>query len=193
MKLANHMARDIRIETYNQVPRRCPVCDTALPYDKRMNTFCSHSCAAKQNNLGVNRHSEDGQLIENCCVNCGKALALSRAIYCSSVCQQEYIHTEYISKWLSGENNGSRNSGAISRHVRRYVLEQAEHKCSQCGWGEINPVTRKSPLAIHHIDGHFDNNNQENLCVLCPNCHSLTSNYGSLNNGNGRPDHRSAS
>jgi hypothetical protein len=30
------------------------------------------------------------------------------------------------------------------------------------------------------------NNKEENLILLCPNCHSLTSTFGSLNIGNGR-------
>jgi 5-methylcytosine-specific restriction endonuclease McrA len=30
------------------------------------------------------------------------------------------------------------------------------------------------------------NHNEKNLNLLCPNCHSLTPTYGSLNKGNGR-------
>lgn len=43
-------------------------------------------------------------------------------------------------------------------------------------------MTGKVPLEIHHIDGNYLNNNISNLQVLCPNCHSLTSNYKALNN-----------
>lgn len=31
------------------------------------------------------------------------------------------------------------------------------------------------------------NNKEENLLLLCPNCHSLTSTYKGANKGNGRP------
>ena len=34
---------------------------------------------------------------------------------------------------------------------------------------------------MHHIDGDCTNNKIENLQLLCPNCHSLTSNLGILN------------
>lgn len=54
-------------------------------------------------------------------------------------------------------------------------------KCQKCGWGEINPVTKLVPLQIHHIDGDCLNNDEKNLELLCPNCHSLTETYGSLN------------
>ena len=47
-------------------------------------------------------------------------------------------------------------------------------------------MTNKCPLQIHHIDGNYKNNSEENLELLCPNCHSLTHNYGTLNKGNGR-------
>ena len=39
---------------------------------------------------------------------------------------------------------------------------------------------------MHHIDGDCTNNKMENLQLLCPNCHSLTSNFGSLNKNSKR-------
>ena len=36
-------------------------------------------------------------------------------------------------------------------------------------------------LELHHIDGDETNNELTNLQYLCPNCHSLTENYGSKN------------
>ena len=70
----------------------------------------------------------------------------------------------------------------MSTVVRNYLLKINNYKCQQCGWGEINPTTLKVPLEIHHIDGNHLNNSIENLEVLCPNCHSLTSNFKALNN-----------
>ena len=50
-----------------------------------------------------------------------------------------------------------------------------------CGWGEENPYTHNIPLEVHHKDGNYQNNNEDNLQVLCPNCHSLTDTYKGLN------------
>jgi hypothetical protein len=70
------------------------------------------------------------------------------------------------------------------------MLKEAGHKCSVCNWKKINPFSQSCPLNIDHIDGDSTNNNKENLQVLCPNCHSLTSTWGSLNKGNGRAERR---
>lgn len=57
---------------------------------------------------------------------------------------------------------------------------------SVCGWNKINPVTKVVPLEIDHIDGNSENNKEENLRLICPNCHSLTSSFRNLNKGKGR-------
>jgi hypothetical protein len=83
---------------------------------------------------------------------------------------------------LNGNYNGIIGSNQLSKTIRNYLLNEVGCKCQKCGWGEINPITNVVPLEIHHKDGNCMNNNRENLEVLCPNCHSLTPNYKSLNN-----------
>ena len=51
--------------------------------------------------------------------------------------------------------------------------------------GERNIFTNSIPLEIHNKDGNYKNNKEENLQVLCPNCHSLTEAFKS-HNKNGR-------
>lgn len=84
------------------------------------------------------------------------------------------------SSWKLGKISGT-TGYTCSPFVRNYLLQKHEYKCERCGWGEINSFTNKSPLQIHHIDGNSENNAEENLQVLCPNCHSLTENFGSRN------------
>ena len=74
----------------------------------------------------------------------------------------------------------------ISRNVRSYLLEKYNYKCSQCGWDKKNPITDTVPLEVEHINGNHRDNTEENLTVLCPNCHSLTPTYRNLNRGQGR-------
>ena len=50
----------------------------------------------------------------------------------------------------------------------------------------MNEYTYLVPLQIHHIDGDCLNNIEDNLELLCPNCHSLTENYGNRNKNSTR-------
>ena len=44
------------------------------------------------------------------------------------------------------------------------------------------------PLEVEHIDGNYLNNSEENLDLICPNCHSLTATYKGANKGKGRKE-----
>ena len=119
------------------------------------------------------------------CVNCNKEIK-SRNKYCSVKCQKEYEYKEYIIKWKNGEIDGMRGDYQISMHLKTYLLKKYDNKCARCGWGEVNKYTGNIPLEIEHIDGNYKNNNEDNLIVLCPNCHSLTSTYKGANINKGR-------
>ena len=118
------------------------------------------------------------------CLNCGKKLIKTQKKYCSQTCQRAYERKIYIEKVNNGEESGLKKTGntyKVSDTIRTYLFEKYNGKCQKCGWGEINPITNKSPLEIHHKDGDKTNNKLYNLELLCPNCHSLTSNYKFLN------------
>ena len=119
------------------------------------------------------------------CKNCGKPLSNKRSVFCSNKCQNDFNFKEYIKKWKNGETDGLKGEYSVSNHIRRYLYEKNNGKCENCGWGEVNPYTERVPLEIHHIDGNYKNNTEENLQLLCPNCHSLTETYKS-HNKNGR-------
>ena len=119
------------------------------------------------------------------CLNCGKVLSNRQTKYCSNICQADYQHKQYINRWKSGEETGLNGEYGISPHIRKYLMDKYSCKCQLCGWGEVNPYTNTTPLEIHHIDGDYKNNNEDNLQLLCPNCHSLTETYKS-HNKNGR-------
>jgi hypothetical protein len=108
--------------------------------------------------------------------------------YSNVRCQQAYLRRCYVEAWLEGTVSGVDTWGNLSDHVRHYLVE-LQGGCVECGWAERNPVTGKIPLHIDHIDGDWRNNRPINLRVLCPNHHALTSNYGALNRGKGRPYH----
>lgn len=121
------------------------------------------------------------------CLNCD-GFTSGYAKYCSNQCQSDFAYKSYILKWKLGNVSGNRgvNTQNLSGHVIRYLLEQAQEHCSQCGWCTPNPYDGKVPLEIDHIDGNANNSCEANLRVLCPNCHALTNNFKNKNKGRGR-------
>lgn len=122
------------------------------------------------------------------CIECKQVTKRASAIYCSNTCQSLHQYKKYIESWKQGSVSGSRGVLAknISRHLNRYLKEKYGEKCSLCGWKQRHSVTGNVPLEIDHEDGDANNNAEENLRLLCPNCHSLTLNFRNLNKNNGR-------
>jgi endogenous inhibitor of DNA gyrase (YacG/DUF329 family) len=122
------------------------------------------------------------------CLTCGIEVSYSPSQrsgkYCSNKCQQGYQKNQVIESWKKDFTTGIKSGFRLKKPVRDYLLNKYDNKCSHCGWNKINPSTGKSPLEIDHIDGNCENNSENNLRVLCPNCHSLTENYKVLNKGN---------
>lgn len=120
------------------------------------------------------------------CLNCGKTVASVEGKYCSNRCQKDYQYTAYIEDWKAGRASGLIAGEVISRHLRRYLNEKFGEQCSECGWQKRHPLTGNVPLAVHHINGDWTDNREENLALLCPNCHALTETFQNLNRGKGR-------
>lgn len=128
------------------------------------------------------------------CLNCGKILPNTRNSYhkyCSNSCQQDYKYKLWIERYK--QNNAIAKSskwGQIPTPLRKYIFDKYNNKCCICGWSQINPYTNTLPLEIDHIDGNSENNSEDNLRLICPNCHSLTKTYRGANKGNGRNSKR---
>lgn len=122
------------------------------------------------------------------CKQCGKEFYpnySSKSLFCSIQCHRNFLYREYIRRWKLGEESGIQSKYDVSNHIRRYLFEKHNCRCQRCEWGEQNMFTGKVPLQIHHIDGNCLNNKEDNLQLLCPNCHSLTETFGSRNRLNG--------
>jgi 5-methylcytosine-specific restriction endonuclease McrA len=100
----------------------------------------------------------------------------------------DYQHGQWLKSWKTGGVHGNIGITArnISTHLRRYLIEKSGHKCVVCGWNKKHPVTGLVPLEIDHVDGNSENNKEDNLQVICPNCHALTPFFKNLNKGKGR-------
>lgn len=159
--------------------RSCYHCGNKFLYKELEQRFCSRSCSATFNNSG---RSKVEKAVGKChhCHEIMYGTAKKNNKFCSSTCMGLSKKKSVVDAWIDNPDSATQIQG-ISRTIKLHLIEQAGYKCSQCGWGEINPVTGRSPLEVDHIDGNCYNNDPSNLRVLCPNCHALTPTYKALN------------
>jgi len=186
-----------------QIKLKCQYCDNIHDGSYGSGRFCSQKCARGFSSLekrkeisdkvslklggkGKNRFVGSGK-----CIGCGKDIS-KRKKYCSWDCHVNDNYLKYIKDWKDGKKDGAKGltKEFLSGHIRRYLFEKHNGKCCKCGWCQINENTGKVPLQINHIDGNYLNNKEDNLELICPNCHSLTDNYMILNKGKGRNKER---
>ncbi len=134
--------------------------------------FCSRKCSA----LSINKSRV--KWILKCVVCNSDITGKGNVKYCSKNC--DILHKEELRSSII------MNGGGSSRSIKKYLIKTHGDKCMECGWCQVNQTTGKIPIEIEHIDGNSDNNDLSNLKLLCPNCHSLTPTYKSLNRGKGR-------
>ena len=180
----------------------CQLCGKKL-VGANQTKFCSGSCAGTYNNIRfvkrkkqnltkdqliVYRRSADNKvkLVKRLCRNCQRSIENPDKQFCDKHCFTEYYYKQRVTAWLAGELSG-RSGDGVCGFVRRWLIEnRGGDKCEACGWAEPNPTTGKIVIEVHHINGDWRDNRPENLKLLCPNCHSLTKTYKSLNVGKGR-------
>lgn len=85
------------------------------------------------------------------------------------------IPKKKLSQHLS--SNTSRNSVMVKRRLISEGVK--ENRCELCGTKDW--MGQEIVCELHHINGDRSDNRLENLIMLCPNCHSLTSNYRGKN------------
>lgn len=171
-------SRKCRFAKTDRLVLTCSTCDVQFMRAKskvKHKNYCSRQCK----NIAETK-------ARKVCLNCSRDVgSRTGRKYCSYPCQWDFLYKEYIKRWLAGEEDGVKGDQTSIR-IKKFLLEEIGHKCSQCGWDKINPFSGKKPLELNHKDGNSYNNRLDNLEILCPSCHSLTSNYGILNKGNGR-------
>ena len=173
-----------RIEEYNLNPTKCKNCGKDLDYKHRHNKFCSHSCSASFNNIGVVRN---GQIQKNhVCGFCGIELKKkSQKHFCSNRCQQKFYWQEKKKK-IEETGQFERGFGNEANRiiVKKYLIEKYGKRCSICGIVEW--MGKEAPLVVDHIDGNSENCSIDNFRLVCGNCDMQLPTYKNKNNKKGR-------
>ena len=159
---------------YSSNPNKCFECNSSLTYEKKSNKFCSSSCSVSYTNKqrGKKRY----------CEYCGKELNRSKTVKNSKYCSLECF---FASTNRKVEEKIEKGEQVSSDSLRKYLMKKQNEKCSTCGWGERNPISKTVCLDLHHKDGNAENNIIGNVELICPNCHSLTENYKRVGNNLG--------
>ena len=158
--------------------KKCKQCSEEIENNKAK--FCSQSCSASFNNK--NRKRKKKEISK--CLNCNKDCARATTKYCSNKCKNEFQRKEIF----EDIKNGKGKYGYTM--YKSYLIKKFGEQCMECGWGEKNKFSNTVPIELEHIDGNSENNQLDNLKLLCPNCHSLTLTYGALNKGYGRKNRK---
>jgi len=174
----------------NSRPRTDPKRTNVSCAQCRVHIWVKPSRMAKATRSFCSRTCKDGffSKVKRCAV-CQRFVTNNRSTFCSNKCHVQHRRQCFIASWLRGDVSGTSGAGRsmrVAAIIRHHLLDAAGHKCSRCGWSEMNPISGKVPLTIDHVDGNASNSSPENLVVLCPSCHSLTPTYGALNRGFGR-------
>lgn len=169
-KCATELAKKL-----NKDIRKCVYCHTEFEVPSGSpKKFCSRSCSASFNN---NRKKPNIPI--KVCHHCGIEYQNSNEKFCTHKCSTDNVAKksmeDYVSSWTAKPG---------STIPKRYIILTKGYSCSECGISEWKgkPIT----LQLDHIDGNAYNNYEDNLRLLCPNCHSQTDTFGAKNKGNGR-------
>jgi predicted nucleic acid-binding Zn ribbon protein len=142
-------------EKYERNPNtNCIVCGKSIyrrPFEIKRNegrVYCSVEC------YGISCRKE------NPCIICGKPiLAHYKKKTCSRACANKLRNGI---KYKIGQR---KSKVKAYKTLKLRLLKCRGRKCERCGYD------RFEILQVHHIDENRDNNELENLELICPNCH----------------------
>lgn len=167
---ARELTKKLTLET-----RECLHCKTSFEAKKGdPKKFCNQSCSASYNNS-----RKTSKYAGKICQHCNKEYQSANPKFCSHKCATDNVAKksmeQYVTTWTAAPQ---------SSLPKKYIIATKGYKCEVCGISDWQgkPIS----LQLDHIDGNADNNHEDNLRLLCPNCHSQTDTFGAKNKGNGR-------
>lgn len=129
------------------------------------------------------REYTDQQIIENAKTvyslselikSVGLVAAGGNFIHMKKTLQRLNVETDHWTGRAWNKNKKLKDYSEYSRiaHLKKHLINDRGHKCEKCNL--TNWLGEYIVLEVDHIDGDRTNNNEINLKLLCPNCHSQT-------------------
>jgi DNA-binding CsgD family transcriptional regulator len=162
-----------------EIARRLRVSKPTVTYHaRRLGHAIDERCARRYDWNAVQRYYDQGHSVRQCI----KMFGFSSASWADAV-KRRAIVARPVATPIAELLVVDTYRGRYNLKARLLKEGLKENRCERCGlidWaGE--PLT----LALHHINGRRNDNRLENLALLCPNCHSQTSNYAGRNGRGG--------
>jgi len=109
------------------------------------------------------------------CQHCYNPVKVKNRLFCSNACFNAVQKTKNQIKFELGEV-------VDPKILKRNLITLRGNNCELCSISNFwNGKELK--LQLDHIDGNSDNNNPNNLRLLCPNCHSQTETFSCKGTG----------
>lgn len=123
------------------------------------------------------------------CPNCGSSFENAKhgSECCSPECAAELKTKRHYEEYLK-DNSIAYGQKNMQSYKKWFLLEQ-NNKCSICGM-ENSWNGQELIFILDHIDGNADNNNRDNLRMVCPNCDSQLDTFKSKNKNSARAKYR---
>lgn len=144
------------------VNKECVVCSKPYrtkPYLANRSKYCSRECQI---------HGQYPS-ITKVCKGCKKEFKVSNSRvntkFCSLHCKSLLARTNKESRKNERNVTSKRLGFNHNRNIRK-SLGLEKFVCAVCGYNE-----HKFCLDIHHLDHNAENNNLENIIILCAICH----------------------
>lgn len=127
-----------------------------------------HYCSAECRNKGSKQTKKTGKTVQ--CKECDRDVyknpsELKKSKNGNHFCGRSCAQT-YYGKTHRGENHPNYVNG--EGKYRDYAFRELDHKCNRCEFDSYTSI-----LQVHHKDHDRQNNDIDNLEILCPNCHMI--------------------
>lgn len=159
---------------------------TTPHYRKHLSKYCSRRCTALATRITYETICQIcNKTFEHIASRCNKAKYCSQKCYRKAVSQKgtfkytcfhcnkifmsyRRLGRKYCSRACVNKTNKKIWKGKYTTIRKNMIARGLLNECQKCGYD-----TEKKILGVHHIDRNRNNNEMNNLMVLCPNCHSL--------------------
>lgn len=158
----------------------CKKCEKEFTPTKGLISYCSLECRNSRvwTEEDKKKKSESAKNSEKV-ISANKLTATTRA----SINPEYWVNIKKIRAINRKELILNTNFDDLKfEQLRERIIYEQDCKCNKCNLNEW--LGNQIPLELEHKDGNHFNNKRENIEMLCPNCHALTTTWRGRNKKN---------